>query len=273
MDTEFSVSFGLTEDEALCGSAAAACFARIDQIERLLTKFSDTSDVAVIGALADGANTLVTPETMEVLVASAQICAATDGAFDPTVEARNFGELVLDVEHFRVGVKKGPVKLDFGGIGKGYALDECAKILRGGQFELTNWLLNGGTSTLLASGAPSPDETGWPLGVGGVWKSRTKTPTVLRLSDGALSGSGFELRGEHVRDVRRGGAAVKWAQSWSRASSATVADALSTAVLALDAREIERTCERLEAKVLVARHQAPFFDRFRDPLRWFGGNP
>lgn len=273
MDTEFSVSFGLTEDESLCSAAAAACFARIDKIETILTKFSDSSDVAVIGALADGANSLVTHETMAVLVACAQVCAATGGAFDPTVEARNFGELVLDVDHLRVGVKKGPVKLDFGGIGKGYALDECAKILRSEQFELTNWLLNGGTSTLLASGAPSPEETGWPLGIGGVWKTRTKTPTVLRLSEGALSGSGFELRGEHVRDVRRGGAAVKWAQSWSRAASATVADALSTAALALDARELKQACQMLEAKILVAREQAPFFDRFRDPLRWFGGNP
>ena len=270
MDTEFSVSFGLNEDPALCGAAAAACFARIDEIETLLTKFNDTSDVAVIGALKDGETALVAPETMDALVASAQVCAATGGAFDPTVEARTFGELILDVEHFRVGGKKGPVALDFGGIGKGSALDACAKILRSEQFELNNWLLDGGTSTLLASGSPTSEETGWPLGVGGVWKNRTKLPTVLRLSDGALSGSGFELRGEHVRDVRHGGAAVKWAQSWSRARTAAVADALSTAALALGARELKSACETLEAQVLVARSQGRFLDRFRDPLCWFG---
>ena len=271
MDTEFSVSFGLQEDDALCGAAAAACFACIDLIEGLLTKFSDTSDVAVIGALGPGQNALVAPETMDVLVASAQICAATGGAFDPTVEARNFGELILDVDHCRVGVKQGPVKLDFGGIGKGYALDACAKILRSEQYDLHNWLLDGGTSTLLASGTPSPEETaGWPLGVGGVWKKRTKLPTVVRLTEGALSGSGFELRGEHVRDVRQGGAATRWAQSWARAASATVADALTTAALALDAREIQSACAALDAQILVARRQSPFFDRFRDPLVWFG---
>ena len=273
MDTEFSVSFGLNEDAELCGAAAAACFARIDEIEGLLSKFNDTSDVAVIGALKPGTNAIVARETMEVLVASARVCAATAGAFDPTVEARNFAQLILDVEHFRVGVKDEPVHLDFGGIGKGYALDECAKVLRDEQFDLHDWLIDGGTSTILVSGARSPEESSWPVGVGGVWKERTRLETVLHLSQGAISGSGFELRGEHVRDVRRGGAAVRWAQSWCKAPDATTADALTTAALALQPRELEAACQALDAQVLVARHQGKWRDRFRDPLIWFGGVP
>ena len=145
MDTEFSVSFGLNEDEALCGAAAAACFARIDGLELLLTRFNDTSDVAVIRGLPDGGIATVARETMDVLVASARVCAATGGAFDPTVERRNFAELTLDVKHVRVGVRKGPVVLDFGGIGKGYALDACAEILRSEQFDLHDWLLDAGS--------------------------------------------------------------------------------------------------------------------------------
>ena len=269
MDTTFTVSFGSQEDEALCASSSVACFARIDEIERLLTKFSDTSDVAVVRAIPSGGVAVVSCELMDVLVASVKVCSATGGAFDPTVEARSFGELILDVDNFRVGVKNAPVALDFGGIAKGYALDECAKILRSEQYELSNWLLDGGTSTLFASGSRTPEEEGWPVGVGGVWKERTKMPTVVRLSGGALSGSGFELRGEHVRDVRRGGAAVRWAQSWSRADSAVVADALSTAALSLDSREIRHACRELGAKVLVARHQRCFMDKFRDPLLGF----
>ena len=266
MDTEFSVSFGLNEDEALCNAAAEACFNRIDELELLLTRFNDTSDVAVIRGLRDGDIATVARETMEILVTSAQVCAATGGAFDPTVEKRNFGELALDVEHCRVGVRKGTVELYFGGIGKGFALDECAKILRSEQFELTDWLFDAGSSTQVISGGP------WALGIGGRWKARTKVETVLRLSDGALSGSGFEVRGEHIHDVRRGGAAVRWAQSWSRASSGAVADALSTAALSLDAGELAVACRELDAGVLVAREQKNFFDRFRDPLRWFGRN-
>jgi thiamine biosynthesis lipoprotein ApbE len=62
------------------------------------------------------------------------VCAATEGAFDPTTDRRNFADLIIDTENCRVSVK-GEVALDFGGIGKGFALDECRKILEGEQFK------------------------------------------------------------------------------------------------------------------------------------------
>ena len=299
MDTEFSVSFGLKEDVRLCEAAATACFDRIDALELLLSRFNDTSDVAVIRGLRPGDVAVLARETMEVLVLSAQVCAATGGAFDPTVapvmdRLREAGtswaslpdeerdeifarggmqRLVLDVENLRVAVKEDrlgrptPLELDFGGIGKGYALDACGEILRSEQFELKDWLLDAGSSTQLISGGP------WPLGVGGRWKSRTRRETVLRLTDGALSGSGFEIQGQHVVDVRRRAAAARWGQTWSRAESAAVADALSTAALSLDGRELEAACRALDARVLAARTQSALLDRVRDPLVWFGGAP
>ena len=264
MDTEFAVSFVSGGDETLCAAAAAAAFARLDELELLLTRFNDTSDVAVIRGLKPGDIAVAARETMEVLTVSAEVCAATNGAFDPTVKARNFSSLVLDVDNLRVAVKDAPVELDFGGVGKGYALDEMAALLRSEQYALDGWLLDAGTSTLLASGGP------WPLGVGGVWKSRTHLPTVLNLSSGALSGSGFEIQGAHILDPRTGAPAVRWAQSWARARSAAVADALSTAALSLSPDELSTAAARLDAAILVARRQKPFMDRFRDPLKWYG---
>ena len=264
MDTEFTVSIADEEDEDLCVAAANAAFARLDELELLLTRFSDTSDVAVIRGLPPGKVAVVARETMDVLVAAARVGAATGGAFDPTVAARNFSSLVLDVENLRVAVKESPVELDFGGIGKGYALDEMAAVLQSEQFGLRNWLLDAGTSTLLASGGP------WPLGVGGRWKARTRLPTVVRLSSGALSGSGFEIQGAHILDPRTGTPAQRWEQSWARAPSAAVADALSTAALALTPAELTSAATALDAAILVARRQHPFMDRLRDPLKWYG---
>ena len=302
MDTEFRVSFGEGEDEALCASASAVAFARIDELERLLSRFDDTSDVAVIRALRPGQVATVAPETMSILVECVRVCAATGGAFDPTVGAlmarlrheqeggkRNadwqmdkdmladllarggMQRLVLDVEHLRVAVKEDrlgrdtPLELDFGGIGKGFALDECRKILTGEQFELANFLLDAGTSTQWAQGA------GWKLGVGGMWKDRTKIETALEVRDAALSGSGFELQGEHVVDVRRLGAARRWGQAWAWCGwSAAVADALSTAALALSSRELTAAARALDARILVARRQPPILDKIRDPLVWHG---
>ncbi len=295
MDTAFTITV-VSDESDLASSAAEAAFARIDIIEGLLSRFNDTSDVALISALRPGEVGVVAPETMDVLVASARICAATGGAFDPTVgpimrrlkkagmawdklsadelndafACGGMQRLVLDSKHRRVSVKLDrlgrdtPLELDFGGIGKGFALDECAKIMTGEQYEMTDFLLDAGTSTQLVRGGP------WKIGVGGVWKERTRLPTVLEIRNGAVSGSGFELQGSHVVDSRKKRAARRWAQTWSRASSATVADALSTAALSMEVTELERACNELNAQVLIAHNQKKAMDLFRDPLKWIG---
>ena len=261
MDTEFTLVVDCG-DEDIAASAAQACFDRLDALELLLTRFNDTSDVAVIRSLEPGQTATIARETIELLVVCADVCASTAGAFDPTVERRNFSDLVIDTEHCRVAVK-GPVSLDFGGIGKGFALDECRKILEGEQFGLKRWLFDAGTSTVLVSGGD------WPLGVGGPFKGRTRIPTVERLSCGALSGSGPELRGEHIWDVRKGSRETRWVQSWATAPTGAVADAVSTAALSLSPEELMAAAETLEAKILVARRQPKWMDRFRDPLSMY----
>ena len=262
MDTEFAVTVNYP-DETLAASAAQACFDRIDALEQTLSKFNDTSDVAVIKGLSPGEIAVVSRETVDLLVECARVCAATSGAFDPTVDRRNFADLIIDTEHCRVSVKD-EVSLDFGGIGKGFALDECRKILEGEQFDLHDWLLDAGTSTVLVSGGP------WPLGVGGPFKGRTRLPVVESMSSGALSGSGTEIQGAHIWDVRRGVKDTRWAQSWAVAPSGAVADALTTAAMSLSPKELRHAAEALDARVLVARRQPEWMDRIRDPLVWYG---
>jgi thiamine biosynthesis lipoprotein ApbE len=175
---------------------------------------------------------------------------------------RNFSDLVIDTGHCKVSVK-GEVSLDFGGIGKGFALDECRKILESEQFDLHDWLLDAGTSTVLVSGGP------WPLGVGGPFKGRTRLPVVEDMTEGALSGSGTEIQGAHIWDVRRGVKETRWEQSWAVAPSGAVADALTTAALSLTPAELRMAADVLNSRILVARRQSKWMDRFRDPLVWF----
>jgi thiamine biosynthesis lipoprotein ApbE len=260
MDTEFAVTVN-GADESIAASAAQACFDRIDALELTLSKFNDTSDVAVIRSLKPGEIAVVSRETIDILVICAQVCAATAGAFDPTVNMRNFSDLVIDTGHCKVSVK-GEVSLDFGGIGKGFALDECRKILESEQFDLHDWLLDAGTSTVLVSGGP------WPLGVGGPFKGRTRLPVVEDMTEGALSGSGTEIQGAHIWDVRRGVKETRWEQSWAVAPSGAVADALTTAALSLTPAELRMAADVLNSRILVARRQSKWMDRFRDPLVW-----
>ncbi len=311
MDTSFTVRFA-GGDESLFESAAYACFRRIDEIEARLSRFRDDSDVAVVKALKAGEVAIVSPEFMGALMASVEVCAATRGAFDPTLgaamdfvkatgssavddDARNadfksamswsgMNRLVLDPDHLRVSVKRPEncgsasdewrgVTLDFGGVGKGYALDECARLVKGDQFELDNFLLDAGSSTILACGA-GPDGKGWKLGVGGRWKGRSKKmPDFVVLRDAALSGSGFEVQGEHIIDPRAGKMGTIWGQSWTTASSAAVADALSTAAMSMTASQVKQACDEIGAGALLARDQPQLLDKVRSPLIPVGGWP
>jgi hypothetical protein len=97
---------------------------------------------------------------------------------------------------------------------------------------------------------------------------------AVRLRDGALSGSGFEVKGAHVVDVRKGVAATRYAAAWSVAPSGALSDALSTAFLGLSWREIEEACAAIPGSgALVAREQPAWMDKVRSPVRTCGAFP
>ncbi len=294
----------VTDDERLGRSAAQAVFQRVDKIEGLVSRFLDASEVALISRLRPGETFRVAPETMELLLIATQVCAATAGAFDVTVgtvmdvlrevrqrwsaltpqerasalAAGGMDRLILDPDSLRIAVKPdrlgraSPLELDFGAIAKGYALDQAAGLLES-EWDFSDFLIHGGTSTVVARGSMGDGAEGWPVGVGGDWRARAGLDAV-RLKQGALSGSGFEVKGAHVVDVRRGVAAVRHAAAWSAAPSAAVADALSTAFLGLSWREVEAACAALPGcGALVAREQPAWLDRVRSPVRRCGSFP
>ena len=142
-------------------SAAYHAFSLVDRVEMQISRFLNVSEVAMIAQLAPGQVYRVNKETMDLLLKATEVCAATGGAFDVTlgpvmdalrkvdhrwialtgeeqkdVLARcGMSRLVLDPDHFLVSVKADslgrptPVELDFGAIGKGFALDLAHEML------------------------------------------------------------------------------------------------------------------------------------------------
>jgi len=303
MSTVFELMI-VTDDHRLAESASYAVFQKVDKLEELLSRFLDASEVALISRLKPGETFRMAPETLELLMAATQVCAATHGAFDVTVgtvmdalrevkhrwqaltpqerdsalAACGMSRLVIDTQNLLVAVKPDrlgratPLELDFGAIAKGYALDVACKML-GEDWDFTDFLMHGGTSTVVARGSMGDGQPGWPVGVGGDWRERAGLHNV-RLSKGALSGSGFDVKGAHVVDVRKGVAAARHPAAWSYADSAAVADALSTAFLGLDWKEIEAACAAVPGSgALVARGQPVWMDKARRPVRICGAFP
>lgn len=101
-------------------------------------------------------------------------------------------------------------------------------------------MIHGGTSTALALGTPPGREhRGWPVGIGGLWEG---TPKTFHLQNAALSGSGTEVKGDHIYDPRTGGTASGHMASWVTHHSAAVADALSTAFMVMSEEEVTGYC-------------------------------
>jgi len=140
----------------------------IAEAERLLSRFRRDAVVAHVNREAAQRAVPVPPALRALLARCRAVHASSEGAFDPTATADG-ARLAMDGlsqvacdEEGRVRFLRADVTLDFGGVGKGYALDRAADVLE--DAGIAHALLHGGTSTVLALG-PRADGRPWPLGV------------------------------------------------------------------------------------------------------------
>jgi thiamine biosynthesis lipoprotein len=127
------------------------------------------------------------------------------------------------------------LEINLGSIGKGYALDRMARLLRD-EWGVGRMLLHGGTSSVYAGGNPPDDERGWQVGLLHPWERRRRLGRVW-LRDRALGTSAathrhLEYNGlklGHILDPRTGWPAGGVASASVLAPTAAEADALSTA--------------------------------------------
>ena len=252
------------EGSGYAAQASAAAFAEVDRVEKVLSRYAESSDVSQINNLAPGEAARVGEHTIECLKVAARAHALTGGAFDVTVGPliacrRNpdrslrapsddelaaaralvgMGHIEIDGEAHAVQVRVPDVQVDLGGIGKGYAVDQAALILK--EWSIEAALISAGGSTVLALDTP-PGEAGWPVGVGGVG-DQPEAPFKIALRDKALSGSGTHLKGRHIVDPRTGRSASGKLATWALCRSAAMADALSTAFMVMTPAEVEAYC-------------------------------
>jgi len=249
MATMFEI-FIAQADQAAARGAAEAAFVEIDRLERLLSRFMPYSDISRINAAEPGKPVVVEIESAECLQAALRMWERTFGAFDVTAgspprgspprgrgekAAAGMNRIAIDADAMSVSRLDAGVRIDLGGIGKGYALDRAADLL--GEWGVRNALLHGGTSTVRAIGH-RPGRDGWQADLRSPSDDQAALGAVM-LRDCSFSGSST-AQSRHIIDPRTGKPVDAGRAAWAIAPDATTADALTTALCVMHDEEIKR---------------------------------
>lgn len=288
MGSYFEVALPANAPAAL--ALAERALDRIEALEAQMTIYRDDSELAAINAHAHEQPIPVEPKLFGLLQRAIALSQATSGAYDVTSgalslawgfvrgpkrvpdpvtlaaarERSGFQRVTLDPARRTIHFQCPGIVLNLGSIGKGFALDEAAAIVREHWWP-TPALLHGGHSSALAVGSP-PDQFGgrWPIALRDPLSPARPLGTIhLRNRALGTSGNAFQtftadgVEYGHILDPRTGSPAQVEALSVTvLAPTAADADALSTAFTLLGPREAIRYCQ-LHPKVgaiFVSRH-------------------
>lgn len=261
MATVFEI-FISHEDDAYAQQAAWETFRELNRIEQELSRFIENSDISRINQLTLNQSIPIGLDAFECIKHSLHLNKMTHGAFDiafeswrqnslngkhPSTQPQNISSeshrqrtpvdrLLLDENHHSVQLLSDSIRLDLGGIGKGYALDRMAKLLH--EWEIPSALIHGGMSSVLALAEP-PGEEGWPVTLSN--PQNKKILARIDLKGRSLSGSGLR-KGDHIIDPRTGQPVEGRFAAWASTPDGATSDALSTAFMVMTFEEIKETC-------------------------------
>jgi thiamine biosynthesis lipoprotein len=239
--------------------AAAAAFARIAALDAMMSDYRADSELNLLSATAGRSRWVRTsPELFEVLSRAVDMARLTGGAFDPTVgplvtlwrEARQSGRLPdadrlaaarasvgwehvrLDVRRQAVRLDRAGMRLDLGGIAKGWILQDAARVL--GMAGVTRLLIESGGD--IVTGEAPPDMPGWHIEVPGAGEAVATRAAGLTHAALATSGPSAQsvtidgVRYSHIVDPRTGLGLTHDLTAHVIAAHGATADALATAL-------------------------------------------
>lgn len=243
-------------DRATAERACAAAFARFAVLEDVLSDYRPTSELMRLCARSGGPPVPISDDLFRVLAQAQEMARRSNGAFDITVgpyvalwrAARRTGvlptlaalraararvswrKLRLDAKRRTAQLLVPGMRLDPGGIAKGYAADRAQAVLR--ERGITRALVEAGGDVVVSG--PPPGETGWQVEVAATGRS-------MRLANAAISTSGDTeqyikfagRRYSHVVDPRTGLGLTDRVTATVIAPNGLFSDPLSTAACVL----------------------------------------
>jgi FAD:protein FMN transferase len=272
MHTDVQMLYGSNESPSM-QKVGMQVLDEIDRFDDMLNIWRTDSELAVLNRTAHEKPIKVSPELFEMVKLARHYYHKTKGAFDITATplirlwgffSRNprvpseaeiektkenvgMNHLVLDEENKTIFFRKKGIELTPASMGKGMALDYAIRISR--SQGLHNVLLNGGFSSVLASGAPLWKDH-WQFDIRNPVKHE-KPLAIARLRDMSFSTSGSELQhfvheGKtygHIVDPRTGWPVYNMLSVSVFTKNAAEAEILSTAFYVMGVEKTLRYCE------------------------------
>jgi thiamine biosynthesis lipoprotein len=251
-------------DQRTAAAAAEAAFGRIRDLNASFSDYEEESELSRLSRTSgEGQAVRVSQDLWCVLTRAAALTKRSDGAFDVTVgpyvnlwrrarrqkalpsaewlararAAVGSRYLRLDPAHRAVELLVPRMRLDLGGIAKGYALDAALKVLE--DCGIRSALVSGGGD--LAASAPPPGKPGWRIALAPLDSPGAPPVRYVLLAHRALATSGdifqyVEIAGRrysHIVDPRTGYGLTDHSLVTVIAPDCTTADSLATTVSVL----------------------------------------
>lgn len=267
-----------SEDRAKGEAAIASVFADMRRIDRVMSTWKENTEISEVNREASKRPVRISEEFFRLLQESVRYSEITHGAFDITYASVGYlydfkkgvhpdqqaidaalpgvdwRSMVLDEKDFTVFFKRPGMRIDLGGIAKGYSVDRGIEILQ--QHGITRAMVNAGGDTRIIG-----DRFGRPWVVG-VRDPDHEGRVFLRLplTDAAFSTSGdyeryFDEDGKrfhHIIDPKTGDSARKCRSVTVISDTATRTDALTKSVFIMGPEEGIRFIDTLEGVDAVA---------------------
>jgi thiamine biosynthesis lipoprotein len=270
-------------DEKTARAASKAAFARVADLDGIMSDYKPTSELMRLCEKAGGDPVKVSDELFFVLSRGQQVSKLSDGAFDVTVgpvvrlwrlarrtkqlpdpddlkkalELVGYKNVKLDAKERTVQLLKPGMRLDLGGIAKGYAADEALAVLK--KHGIDRALVAAGGD--IAVSGPPPDKDGWTIGIQPLAPEEVKSPRHLILKNSGVSTSGdaeqfVEIDGKrysHIVDPRTGIGLPGHRSVTVVAPNAITSDSLTkvASVLGAEGLKIIETQEGVAARIVL----------------------
>lgn len=264
MGTVFTIVL-YAADSTQASQAAMEAFARVDSLNGRLSDYLTESELSRLSASAGSGRIVpVSAELYAVLQYSQKVSTETAGAFDVTVgpltrlwrwawrrgepppadalraAREKVGYQYVRLDSLRRGVHllREGMRLDLGGIAKGYAADEALSVLQ--AHGVARALVDAGGDILL--GEPPPSRPGWAVQVAaqGTQEEPVSETRMFARCAVATSGASFRyieydgVRHSHILDPRTGQSAPGDRLVTVVAPTGMAADALASALSVMD---------------------------------------